>query len=171
MNKFKSITLFLVAVTLAISMSADAQIQASDIRNLKTFSASSSGDSTKLVVLTQDNQSVRKANPVDLLPYKVYEGLLTQATDSTITVTTLRNTIGTITWATTTAGLFTATKTGAWTSAKTAFYFQPTIKTDTAVIVSGVRTSANVLTFVAERAGTRVDTSAVAMPFEIRVYK
>ena len=169
MKPFKFLGMLLVSIALAHSMSG--QIQAGQIRALKTFVPAAKNDSTKLAVLSADNQSVKKAYTVDLLPYKVWEGLITAPTDSTITATVLRNTIGTVTWAAAGPGVYTATKTGAWESGYTTFHVQPTIKSDTAIIVSGVRTSANVLTFNATRAGTLVDTSLVAVPVEIRVYR
>lgn len=90
--------------------------------------------------------------------YKVYTAIVSQSSTSAPTATVLENTLGgSITWARTSAGLYTGTLTGAFTADKTAFFFHS--------VMDLVRTSDDVVTMTSASDGL-----ITARTIEIRVY-
>lgn len=103
---------------------------------------------------------------------KIYRALVTQATTAAPSATVLENGLGgTVVWARSSTGTYTATLTGAFTADKT-FIMQPgeagTIAAIKNVIAS--RTSANVVTVTTGAGGTLEDSVLSAFPIEIIVY-
>ena len=95
--------------------------------------------------------------------YKVYTATLTQASTAAPTATALENTIGSIVWARTGAGVYTGTLTGAFTANKTLLF-----AFGNAAIDSFVRTSANIVTLTT--GDPAADDNLTATPIEIKVY-
>ena len=100
-------------------------------------------------------------------PYKKWMGLVSQAGTSAPTATVIENTLGgTITFARTSAGVYTATLTGVFTASKTMVFITNGNNTANAA-VSGYRSSADVITFRSAGGSDDIYSSA---SFEIRVY-
>lgn len=103
---------------------------------------------------------------------KVYRALVSQAAGAAPTATVLENNLGgTVVWARSSAGTYTATLTGAFTSAKT-FIMQPGESGTIAAIknIIAVRTSANVVTVTTGSGGTLEDDVLSSFPISILVY-
>jgi hypothetical protein len=103
---------------------------------------------------------------------KTYRALVTQSSGTAPTATVLENSLGgTVVWARSSTGTYTATLTGAFTSAKT-FIMQPGETGTIADIknVIAVRTSANVVTVTTGAGGTLEDSVLSSFPIEILVY-
>lgn len=126
-------------------------------------------DGTNLYV-TQTTGPTRKT--VAYSGYKVYTALLSQTGTSAPTTTVLENTLGgTVTWARTSAGIYTATLTSAFTNNKTAIFFTEKIAYGAVFVFHDcVRTSDNVITFNTYNLGSNEDQPFTDMAFEIRVY-
>lgn len=105
-------------------------------------------------------------------PPKVWRGLLTQSSTSAPTAVVLENSLGgTITWARTSAGLYTGTLTGAFTASKTFLSLVQGGGVDGHYQV--VRTSADVITITTDDADTPAvtDSQLSSSPLEILVYQ
>lgn len=103
---------------------------------------------------------------------KAYRALVSQATTAAPSATVLENSLGgTVVWARSSTGTYTATLTGAFTSAKT-FIMQPGETGTIAAIknVLAVRTSADVVTVTTGAGGTLEDSVLSSFPIEILVY-
>jgi len=103
---------------------------------------------------------------------KTYRALVTQSSGTAPTATVLENSLGgTVVWARSSTGTYTATLTGAFTSAKT-FIMQPGETGTIAAIknVLAVRTSADVVTVTTGAGGTLEDSVLSSYPVEILVY-
>ena len=103
---------------------------------------------------------------------KTYRALVTQSSGTAPTATVLENSLGgTVVWARSSTGTYTATLTGAFTSAKT-FIMQPGESGTIAAIknVLAVRTSADVVTVTTGAGGTLEDSVLSSYPVEILVY-
>ena len=103
---------------------------------------------------------------------KVYRALVTQTSNTAPTATVLENSLGgTVVWAISSTGTYTATLTGAFTSAKT-FIMQPGETGTIAAIknVLAVRTSDNVVTVTTGSGGTLENAVLSTYPIEILVY-
>ena len=103
---------------------------------------------------------------------KTYCALVTQSSGTAPTATVLENSLGgTVVWARSSTGTYTATLTGAFTSAKT-FIMQPGETGTIAAIknVLAVRTSADVVTVTTGAGGTLEDSVLSSFPIEILVY-
>lgn len=103
---------------------------------------------------------------------KVYRALLTQTSNTAPVATVLENSFGAaLVWAISSTGTYTATLTGAFTSAKT-FIIQPgEIGTIAAIKnVLAVRTSDNVVTVTTGSGGTLENAVLSTYPIEILVY-
>ena len=109
---------------------------------------------------------------------KRYLALLTQSGSSSPTATVLENTLGgTPVWARTSAGIYTLTLSGAFTTSKTQIFVGTEFSAGADfVVVSAVHTSANVVTFFlkdVEMAGptaTASDNNLFNTPIRIYVY-
>lgn len=103
---------------------------------------------------------------------KTYRALVTQTSTTAPTATVLENSLGgTVVWARSSTGTYTATLTGAFTSAKT-FIMQPG-ETGTIAAIKNVlasRTSDNVVTVTTGSGGTLEDAVLSTYPIEILVY-
>lgn len=103
---------------------------------------------------------------------KAYRALVTQSSTTAPTATVLENSLGgTVVWARSSTGTYTATLTGAFTSAKT-FILQPG-ETGTIAAIKNVlasRTSDNVVTVTTGAGGTLEDSVLSSFPIEILVY-
>jgi hypothetical protein len=102
----------------------------------------------------------------------VYRALVTQSSTTAPTATVLENSLGgTLVWARSSTGTYTATLTGAFTSAKT-FIMQPGETGTIAAIknVIAVRTSDNVVTVTTGSGGTLEDAVLSSFPISILVY-
>lgn len=103
---------------------------------------------------------------------KVYRALLTQTSNTAPVATVLENSFGAaLVWAISSTGTYTATLTGAFTSAKT-FIIQPGETGTIAAIknVLAVRTSDNVVTVTTGSGGTLENAVLSTYPIEILVY-
>ena len=103
---------------------------------------------------------------------KTYRALVTQSSGTAPTATVLENSLGAaVVWARSSTGTYTATLTGAFTSAKT-FIMQPGETGTIAAIknVLAVRTSADVVTVTTGAGGTLEDSVLSSFPIEILVY-
>ena len=103
---------------------------------------------------------------------KVYRALLTQAAGAAPTATVLENSLGgTVVWARGSAGTYTGTLTGAFTTAKT-FIMQPGESGTIAAVknIIAVRTSANVITITTGSGGTLEDDVLSSFPITVLVY-
>ena len=103
---------------------------------------------------------------------KSYRALLTQATTATPSATVLENSLGgTVVWARSNTGVYTATLTGAFTTAKTFIMVSGTAGSiATRSDVLAVRTSANVVTVSTGTAGSAADSILSSTSIEILVY-
>lgn len=172
--KLRNLLLLLPAI-LALSFVVQAQgpLNPYQVTQLRTKPTTQKADSMYVAVVSKNGSIAQKVLVADLPTYKVWSGLLTQTGTDAPTATVLQNTLGgTITWARTSAGLYTATLTGAFTADKT-FSVGSAFNDGTAVpvIVAPVRTSANVVTVNVSAAGVLTDAKLTATSFEIRVYK
>lgn len=95
--------------------------------------------------------------------YKSYVALLTQTGTAAPTATELENTIGSILWARTSAGLYTATLSGAFPSGKTFVRINPNTAGVSAIVL---RTNDNIITVSTSSSDGQLSLN----PFEIRVY-
>lgn len=115
---------------------------------------------------------VQASVPTGNIGVKVYRALVTQTSTSAPTATVLENSLGgTVVWARSSTGTYTATLTGAFTSAKT-FIMQPG-ETGTIAAIKNVlasRTSDNVVTVTAGSGGTLEDAVLSTYPITILVY-
>lgn len=111
-------------------------------------------------------------------PRKIYLALVTQSSTSAPTASILgSNTIGTIVWARTSAGVYTATLSGAFAASKTVVSIKSQAVNDD-VSIDVVMTSTNVITIttnlITNPSGTQVVTPTdglmTALPIEITVY-
>ena len=103
---------------------------------------------------------------------KVYRALLTQTSNTAPVATVLENSFGAaLVWSISSTGTYTATLTGAFTSAKT-FIMQPGETGTIAAIknVLAVRTSDNVVTVTTGSGGTLENAVLSSYPIEILVY-
>jgi hypothetical protein len=115
---------------------------------------------------------VTSSAPAGNVAVKTYRALVTQATTAAPTAAVLENSLGgTLVWARGSAGTYTATLTGAFTSDKT-FIMQPGETGTIAAIknVIAVRTSDNVVTVTTGAGGTLEDSVLSSFPIEILVY-
>lgn len=101
--------------------------------------------------------------------HKVYTALLTQTSTSAPTAVVLENTIGDITWGYTSAGVYTATLTGAFPAATT--FVTPILgvvegEVNLEGVLRAVRTSDNVITVYTDATNALLS----ATPIEIRTY-
>lgn len=95
--------------------------------------------------------------------YKSYVALLTQTGTAAPTATELENTIGSILWARTSAGIYTATLNGAFPSGKTYIAIHPSVIGYEPIVL---RTNDNVITINT----SSLDGQMSLNPIEIRVY-
>ena len=104
-------------------------------------------------------------------PRKVFKGLITQSGTNAPTLVELENSIGDLTLGYTSPGIYTITKTDAWTQNKTFARIAPVAEKSVGI----VRTSANALTVNTAdlTAGAWVAGNGVltATPIEITVYE
>ena len=115
---------------------------------------------------------VTSSAPAGNVAVKTYRALLSQAAGAAPTATVLENSLGgTVVWARGSAGTYTGTLTGAFTSAKT-FIMQPGETGTIAAIknVIAVRTNANVITVTTGAGGSLEDDVLSSFPIEILVY-
>lgn len=115
---------------------------------------------------------ITSSAPESSVAVKVYRALVTQSSTTAPTATVLENSLGgTLVWARSSTGTYTATLTGAFTSAKT-FITQPGESGTIAAIknVIAVRTSADVVTITTGSGGTLEDSVLSSYPVEILVY-
>lgn len=115
---------------------------------------------------------VTSSAPAGNVAVKTYRALLTQAAGAAPTATVLENSLGgTVVWARGSAGTYTGTLTGAFTTAKT-FIMQPGESGTIAAVknVIAVRTSANVITITTGSGGTLEDDVLSSYPVSILVY-
>lgn len=115
---------------------------------------------------------VTSSAPAGNVAVKTYRALVSQATTAAPTAAVLENSLGgTLVWARSSTGTYTATLTGAFTSAKT-FIMQPGETGTIAAIknVLAVRTSDNVVTVTTGAGGTLEDSVLSSFPIEILVY-
>lgn len=115
---------------------------------------------------------ITSSAPESSVAVKVYRALVSQATTAAPTATVLENSLGgTVVWARSSTGTYTATLTGAFTSAKT-FIMQPG-ETGTIAAIKNVlasRTSDNVITVTTGAGGTLEDAVLSTFPISILVY-
>ena len=115
---------------------------------------------------------ITSSAPESSVAVKVYRALVTQSSTTAPTATVLENSLGgTLVWARSSTGTYTATLTGVFTSAKT-FIMQPGETGTIAAIknVIAVRTSDNVVTVTTGSGGTLEDAVLSSFPIEILVY-
>ena len=115
---------------------------------------------------------VASSAPAGNVAVKTYRALVSQSGTAAPTATVLENSLGgTVVWARGSAGTYTGTLTGAFTSAKT-FIMQPGETGTIAAIknVIAVRTNANVITVTTGAGGTLEDDVLSSFPIEILVY-
>jgi len=115
---------------------------------------------------------VTSSAPAGNVAVKAYRALVTQSSGTAPTATVLENSLGgAVVWARSSTGTYTATLTGAFTSAKT-FIMQPGETGTIAAIknVLAVRTSADVVTVTTGSGGTLEDSVLSSFPIEILVY-
>ena len=115
---------------------------------------------------------ITSSAPAGNVAVKTYRALVTQSSGTAPTATVLENSLGgTVVWARSSTGTYTATLTGAFTSAKT-FIMQPGETGTIAAIknVLAVRTSDNVVTVTTGAGGTLEDSVLSSFPIEILVY-
>lgn len=112
----------------------------------------------RLVILAKD--SAGDSITTYMRSSKRYVANLTQTSTGDPVPTVLENDIGTIVFARTSAGLYTAILTGAFTSAKTVVMFGTPIHVNNMGTIEAVLTSANVITFTTLDYKTSDDTSA-----------
>jgi hypothetical protein len=115
---------------------------------------------------------VTSSAPAGNVAVKAYRALVTQSSGTAPTATVLENSLGgTVVWARSSTGTYTATLTGAFTSTKT-FIMQPGETGTIAAIknVLAVRTSDNVVTVTTGAGGTLEDSVLSSFPIEILVY-
>ena len=103
---------------------------------------------------------------------KAYRALVSQATTAAPSATVLENSLGgTVVWARSSTGTYTATLTGAFTSDKT--FLLTTGEAGTIAALKNVlvtRTSADVITVTTGSGGTLEDSVLSSTPIEILVY-
>ena len=103
---------------------------------------------------------------------KAYRALVSQATTAAPSATVLENSLGgTVVWARSSTGTYTATLTGAFTSAKT--FLLTTGEAGTIAALKNVlvtRTSADVITVTTGSGGTLEDSVLSSTPISILVY-
>lgn len=115
---------------------------------------------------------VTSSAPAGNVAVKTYRALLTQTSNTAPTAAVLENSLGgTVVLARTGTGVYTATLTAAFTSAKT-FIMLPGIigPIATPSDVIAVRTSADVVTISTGTAGVAADALLTEFPIEILVY-
>jgi hypothetical protein len=115
---------------------------------------------------------ITSSAPAGNVAVKTYRALVTQSSGTAPTATVLENSLGAaVVWARSSTGTYTATLTGAFTSAKT-FIMQPGETGTIAAIknVIAVRTSADVVTVTTGAGGTLEDSVLSSFPIEILVY-
>ena len=115
---------------------------------------------------------ITSSAPAGNVAVKSYRALVTQSSGTAPTATVLENSLGgAVVWARSSTGTYTATLTGAFTSAKT-FIMQPGETGTIAAIknVLAVRTSADVVTVTTGAGGTLEDSVLSSFPIEILVY-
>ena len=115
---------------------------------------------------------ITSSAPAGNVAVKSYRALVTQSSGTAPTATVLENSLGAaVVWARSSTGTYTATLTGAFTSAKT-FIMQPGESGTIAAIknVIAVRTSADVVTVTTGAGGTLEDSVLSSYPVEILVY-
>jgi hypothetical protein len=115
---------------------------------------------------------ITSSAPESSVSVKVYRALVTQSSTTAPTATVLENSLGgTLVWARSVAGTYTATLAGTFTSAKT-FIMQPGETGTIAAIknVLAVRTSADVVTVTTGSGGTLEDGVLSSYPISILVY-
>ena len=115
---------------------------------------------------------ITSSAPAGSVAVKVYRALVTQTSTTAPTATVLENSLGgTLVWARSSTGTYTATLAGAFTSDKT-FIMQPGETGTIAAIknVLAVRTSADVVTVTTGAGGTLEDAVLSSYPIEILVY-
>lgn len=115
---------------------------------------------------------VTSSAPAGNVAVKVYRALVSQTSTSAPTATVLENSLGgTVVWARSNTGIYTATLTGAFTSAKTFIIASGragSIATTSDVLA--VRTSADVVTVSTGTAGVAADAVLSSTAIEILVY-
>jgi hypothetical protein len=115
---------------------------------------------------------ITSSAPATNVAVKTYRALVTQATTTAPSATVLENGLGgTVVWARSSTGTYTATLTGAFASGKT-FIMQPGETGTIAAIknVLAVRTNNNVITVTTGSGGTLEDSVLSSFPIEIIVY-
>ena len=135
--------------------------------------ASSTANSTTIFAGATGFWSIITSSaPESSVAVKTYRALVSQATTAAPTATVLENSLGgTVVWARGSAGTYTATLTGAFTSAKT-FIMQPGESGTIAAIknIIAVRTSADVITVTTGAGGALEDSVLSSFPVTILVY-
>lgn len=115
---------------------------------------------------------VTSSAPAGNVAVKTYRALVSQSGTAAPTATVLENSLGgTVVWARGSAGTYTGTLTGAFTSAKT-FIMQPGETGTIAAVknIIAVRTSANVITVTTGSGGTLEDDVLSSFPITVLVY-
>lgn len=115
---------------------------------------------------------VASSAPAGNVAVKTYRALVSQSGTAAPTATVLENSLGgTVVWARSSTGTYTATLTGAFTSAKTFIQHPGEAGTIAAIKnVIAVRTNANVITVTTGAGGTLEDDVLSSFPIEILVY-
>jgi hypothetical protein len=115
---------------------------------------------------------ITSSAPAGNVAVKLYRALVSQSSTSAPTATVLENSLGgTVVWARSSTGTYTATLTGAFTSAKT--FLITTGEAGTIAALKNVvvtRTSADVVTVTTGSGGTLEDSVMSNTPIEILVY-
>ncbi len=109
---------------------------------------------------------------IQIQPYKKYIALLSQSGTSAPTAIILENTLGTIIWGRTSAGIYTATLTNAFSANKTTI-FHGTSADATYVAMNRTNASVITITVIDSDGSTPVDSLIVGggnVLIEIRVY-
>lgn len=103
-------------------------------------------------------------------PYKVYSAMISQVSTAAPTVTIMENTIGSIVWTRSSAGVYLGTLVGAFTSSKTLPIVSNNANTNLNIKELVTRTSADVITLQTYATSVLTDGVISNMTIEIRVY-